>query len=87
MHRNGKSNLVVARALALASKTVSNRVSAIFSKLGVADRAQAIVLARDAGLGQRQFPAVEEQFPYQRGMGKTWHRGEHRAERSNARPM
>lgn len=67
----GKSNLTIARELALASKTVSNRVSAIFSKLGVADRAQAIVLARDAGLGQRQFPAVEEQFPYQRGTGKT----------------
>jgi DNA-binding NarL/FixJ family response regulator len=49
----GKSNLVIARELALAIKTISNRVSAIFGKLGVADRAQAIVLARDAGLGHR----------------------------------
>ncbi|WP_344440816.1 response regulator transcription factor [Kitasatospora nipponensis] len=47
----GKSNTTIARELALASKTISNRVSAIFGKLGVADRAQAIVLARDAGLG------------------------------------
>lgn len=47
----GKSNATIARELALASKTISNRVSAIFGKLGVADRAQAIVLARDAGLG------------------------------------
>ncbi len=48
----GKSNTAIARELALASKTVSNRISAIFGKLGVADRAQAIVMARDAGLGQ-----------------------------------
>jgi DNA-binding NarL/FixJ family response regulator len=48
----GKSNATIARELALASKTISNRVSAIFGKLGVADRAQAIVLARDMGLGR-----------------------------------
>ncbi|MEU6868298.1 response regulator transcription factor [Streptomyces sp. NPDC046876] len=48
----GKSNAAIARELVLASKTVSNRVSVIFAKLGVADRSQAIVLARDAGLGQ-----------------------------------
>jgi DNA-binding NarL/FixJ family response regulator len=48
----GKSNTAIARELALASKTISNRVSAVFDKLGVADRAQAIVLAREAGLGR-----------------------------------
>jgi DNA-binding NarL/FixJ family response regulator len=47
----GRSNLVIARELAFAPKTISNRVSVIFSKLGVADRSEAIVLARDAGLG------------------------------------
>lgn len=47
----GKSNAAIARELVLASKTISNRVSVIFGKLGVADRAQAIVKARDAGLG------------------------------------
>lgn len=48
----GRSNVAIAREFALASKTISNRVSAIFAKLGVADRAQAIVMARDAGLGR-----------------------------------
>lgn len=47
-----KSNAAIARELTLAPKTVSNRISAIFGKLGVADRAQAIVLAREAGLGR-----------------------------------
>lgn len=48
----GKSNLAIARELTLAPKTIGNRVSAVFAKLGVANRAQAIVLARDAGLGR-----------------------------------
>jgi DNA-binding NarL/FixJ family response regulator len=48
----GRSNRAIARELALAPKTISNRVSTIFGKLGVAHRAQAIVLARDAGLGR-----------------------------------
>lgn len=48
----GRSNSYIACHLTLAKKTVSNRVSAIFAKLGVADRAEAIVLARDAGLGR-----------------------------------
>jgi DNA-binding NarL/FixJ family response regulator len=40
----------VAEALALTSKTVSNYLSSIFSKLQVADRAEAILKAREAGL-------------------------------------
>lgn len=48
----GRSNAVIAADLGLSPKTVSNRVSSIFGKLGVADRAQAIVLARDVGLGR-----------------------------------
>jgi DNA-binding NarL/FixJ family response regulator len=36
----------------VAPKTVANNVSAIFAKLQVADRAQAIVRARNAGLGR-----------------------------------
>jgi DNA-binding NarL/FixJ family response regulator len=48
----GKSNAAISRELSLAPKTISNRVSAVFGKLGVADRSQAIVLARDAGLGR-----------------------------------
>ncbi|MGW5747706.1 response regulator [Amycolatopsis sp. NPDC003861] len=47
----GKSNSAIASEFALTPKTISNRVSAIFAKLGTADRARLIVMARDAGLG------------------------------------
>ncbi|RDI69260.1 response regulator transcription factor [Nocardia pseudobrasiliensis] len=47
----GLRNSVVARRLHLAPKTVSNHISNIFAKLGVCDRATAIVRAREAGLG------------------------------------
>jgi len=46
----GTSNEAIALQLSLSTKTVRNYVSNIFSKLQVADRAQAIVKARDAGL-------------------------------------
>jgi DNA-binding NarL/FixJ family response regulator len=46
----GKTNNEIAKELALSTKTVGNYVSNIFSKLQVADRAQAIIRARDAGL-------------------------------------
>jgi DNA-binding NarL/FixJ family response regulator len=49
----GLSNQAIAERLGLAPKTVGNHVSAIFLKLGVSTRAEAIVLARDAGLGRR----------------------------------
>jgi DNA-binding NarL/FixJ family response regulator len=48
----GHNNATIAQRLGVASKTVANNVSAIFAKLQVADRAQAIVRARDAGLGR-----------------------------------
>jgi DNA-binding NarL/FixJ family response regulator len=47
----GKSNADIAGQLVLSPNTVRNYVSNIFSKLQVADRAHAILLARDAGLG------------------------------------
>lgn len=47
----GHSNSEIAERLLLSIKTVQNHVSNIFSKLQVADRAQAIIRARDAGLG------------------------------------
>jgi len=50
----GRSNSEIAHRLVLSSKTVRNYVSNIFSKLQVADRAQAIILARDAGLGKEK---------------------------------
>ncbi len=50
----GESNTAIARQLVLSTKTVQNHVSNIFSKLQVADRAQAMVRARDAGLGRER---------------------------------
>jgi DNA-binding NarL/FixJ family response regulator len=49
----GLNNGEIAERLVLSAKTVRNHVSNIFAKLQVADRAQAIIRARDAGLGQR----------------------------------
>jgi len=46
----GHSNSEMARQLSLSVKTVHNYVSNVFSKLQVADRAQAIIRAREAGL-------------------------------------
>ncbi len=48
----GVRNAEIARQMSIAPKTVANHISAIFNKLQVADRSQAIVLARDAGLGR-----------------------------------
>jgi DNA-binding NarL/FixJ family response regulator len=47
----GHPNPSIARQLSLSAKTVGNYVSNIFTKLQVADRAQAIIRAREAGLG------------------------------------
>jgi DNA-binding NarL/FixJ family response regulator len=47
----GENNQMIARQLHISVKTVSNHISNIFNKLKVADRAQAIVKAREAGLG------------------------------------
>jgi DNA-binding NarL/FixJ family response regulator len=47
----GLSNSAIAARLRISDKTVRNHVSNIFTKLAVADRAQAIVRAREAGLG------------------------------------
>jgi DNA-binding NarL/FixJ family response regulator len=47
----GHDNRQIAEQLGLSAKTVANHISAIFAKLQVADRTQAILRARDAGLG------------------------------------
>ena len=47
----GHPNPSIARTLFLSPKTVANYVSAIFAKLQVADRAEAMIRAREAGLG------------------------------------
>jgi DNA-binding NarL/FixJ family response regulator len=50
----GLSNAAIANTLSVSLKTVQNHVSNIFVKLQVADRAEAIVRAHDAGLGRDQ---------------------------------
>jgi len=46
----GQSNAAIAEQLTISLKTVRNHVSNIYNKLQVADRAQAALRARDAGL-------------------------------------
>ena len=48
----GRSNAQIAQTLYLSPKTVRNNTSNIFTKLQVADRAEAIVRARDSGMGR-----------------------------------
>jgi DNA-binding NarL/FixJ family response regulator len=48
----GLPNPRIAQRLGISPKTVGNHVSVIFGKLQVADRAEAIVRAREAGLGR-----------------------------------
>jgi len=48
----GARNAEIARRMSIAPKTVANHISAIFTKLQIADRGEAIILARDAGLGR-----------------------------------
>jgi DNA-binding NarL/FixJ family response regulator len=48
----GRSNREIARQLFVSLKTVRNHVSNILLKLQVADRAQAVIRARDAGMGR-----------------------------------
>ena len=47
----GEANPVIAARLGISTKTVRNHVSTILDKLMVVDRSQAIVRAREAGLG------------------------------------
>jgi DNA-binding NarL/FixJ family response regulator len=49
----GANNSEIAAQLHISSKTVSNHISNIFNKLQVADRAQAIVKARNANIGRQ----------------------------------
>lgn len=48
----GRTNADIARRLALSQKTIRNYTSSIFTKLQVAGRSEAIIKARDAGLGR-----------------------------------
>ena len=50
----GLTNPAIAERLVLSPKTVRNHVFNIFSKLQVSDRSQAIVKARQAGMGDKK---------------------------------
>lgn len=50
----GRDNAQIAATLSLSEKTVRNYVTRVYDKLGVKSRAQAIVLARDAGFGRHE---------------------------------
>lgn len=49
----GRDNAQIAAVLGLAQKTVRNHITQLFERLEVENRAQAIVLARENGLGRR----------------------------------
>ena len=49
----GLDNAQIAAHLGLSEKTVRNHITHIFDKIGVENRSQAIVLARERGLGQQ----------------------------------
>ena len=48
----GLDNTAIAPRLQISAKTLRNHITSIFAKLGLTSRAQAIVRARDAGLGR-----------------------------------
>lgn len=47
----GNSNARIARQLGVSEKTIRNQLTPLFTKLGVTDRVQAALRARDAGFG------------------------------------
>ena len=48
----GRDNAQIAAVLGLSEKTVRNHITALFDRLEVENRSQAIVLARENGLGK-----------------------------------
>jgi pimeloyl-ACP methyl ester carboxylesterase/DNA-binding CsgD family transcriptional regulator len=64
-----RSNAEIAVALDISPKTVRNHITSIFAKLGVSRRAEAIVLARDAGIGLRTSDPLDSAVPPRLGPG------------------
>ena len=60
---SGLNNTQIAERLYITPKTVRNHVTHIYTKLGVENRAQAVIFAREAGLGQGQSePTADNKF-------------------------
>jgi pimeloyl-ACP methyl ester carboxylesterase/DNA-binding CsgD family transcriptional regulator len=56
----GLDNAEIATSLGLSEKTVRNHITRLFDKIGVEHRYQAIVRARDAGLGKKNRPSSSQ---------------------------
>jgi pimeloyl-ACP methyl ester carboxylesterase/DNA-binding CsgD family transcriptional regulator len=54
----GQDNAEIAASLGLSEKTVRNHITRVFDKIGVQQRYQAIILAREAGLGIAEGPGT-----------------------------
>lgn len=65
----GLTNTAIAERLVLSPKTVRNHVSNIFGKLQVADRAEAIIRAREAGYGKETTGKRCDPFARNRSSG------------------
>ena len=59
----GLDNAQIAARLELSEKTVRNNITHIFDKIEVENRSQAIVLAREAGLGAARPSAERDRGP------------------------
>jgi hypothetical protein len=86
VERAGYTNATIAGRLSLSPKTVRNHVSNIFGKLQVADRAQAITRAREAGPQPwRSSPPPRSDHPRPRGRPDCEHAAGPSDGRSSAR--
>lgn len=56
---SGLTNSAIAARFGLSGKTIGNHNSSIFAKLGFADRTQAVIRAREAGLGRPSGPSSD----------------------------
>ncbi|MCY7288290.1 MAG: LuxR C-terminal-related transcriptional regulator [Cryobacterium sp.] len=60
----GLANPVIATRLELSGETVGNHLSSIFAKLNVDSRSQAIIMAREVGLGSSHGTTESHSEPW-----------------------
>jgi pimeloyl-ACP methyl ester carboxylesterase/DNA-binding CsgD family transcriptional regulator len=61
----GLDNYRIAKQLGISEKTVRNHASMVFDKIGANSRAQAVALARDAGLGRDHIVRAEKPISWE----------------------